>query len=748
MIDLDPADNMIQIGAGVDSFFEYALKSHILLSPTSAQFERNTSESFLTVWEDAHAGIKKHLYRGQGYQHPHYIQSDLLTGASKAFWVDSLSAFYPGLLALGGELDEAIETHLLYTALWTRYAALPERWSTATSTIDGGLRWWGGRPEFIESTWYIYRATQDPFYLHVGEMALKDIKRRCWTECGWAGLEDVRTGELKDRMESFFLGETAKYFYLLFDPDHPLNKLDAPFVFTTEGHPLIIPSSSENRSSGGVHLTERTPIEEQELPPTCQKPVPSLPFSISVVASRPDLFHAAGLARLHQLGITPGLGDEMPLVESSYNIDTYAEAVLRSPNNYTFYPWTLPAEYIPANGTSARMSTKSMFDLMFPTLPNTAPGQLFVNRVDDGVVINAVSGLKLSMVKEMGFVEGVGLTEVFRIHSVGALNLGRDEKVYISLETVASLNPVDPYFTRHRDLGMVDLVLDMPPESSSSTAGTATEIVLQRSEDIADEPSPGNMTTNAPLEPLFEQAVPTTDEQNPQQPPEEQQASMFHNLLQHFQTAFDVSNLNLNGNALRDLLAQAGHQMIQLPGADTGAQNPLRPSLAATIATGAGAAPLPSVPDAPLQGINDAAFWTHRRIYIFDDTLCSAPLPVEIAQNYHVLVIKRGDCNFSNKLRNIPSFAPSGMSLQLVIVVSPADGAPGAPGLEGELIRPYLEEEQYTPSGVRRVHPIPLIMIDGGKETWRLLRRAEGVGLRRRYSYESQGVRMENLIVV
>ena len=122
----------------------------------------------------------------------------------RASWIDSLSAYYPGLLTLGGEVDDAVEAHLLFTALWAKYSALPERWSTASGDVEGGLCWWGGRPEFIESTWYLYQATNDPWYLHVGEMALRDIKRRCWTECGLAGLQDVRTGEKLIAWRAFF----------------------------------------------------------------------------------------------------------------------------------------------------------------------------------------------------------------------------------------------------------------------------------------------------------------------------------------------------------------------------------------------------------------------------------------------------------------------------------------------------------------------------------------------------------------
>jgi hypothetical protein len=159
-----------------------------LFGPLSA--DEHSGEAFLQTWQDAHSAIKRHVYRGPMYQHPHYIQADLFTGAVRAFWIDSLSAYYPGLLTLAGELEEL-----------SRLTSLPQHCGLDTRLCQAVVhrnwehrRWsWmvGGRPEFIESTYYLYRATQDPWYLHVGEMVLRDIKRRCWTKCGWAGLQDV-----------------------------------------------------------------------------------------------------------------------------------------------------------------------------------------------------------------------------------------------------------------------------------------------------------------------------------------------------------------------------------------------------------------------------------------------------------------------------------------------------------------------------------------------------------------------------
>lgn len=58
---------------------------------------------------------------------------------------------------------------------------------------------------------------------------------------------DVETGRLEDRMDSYFLSETCKYLYLLFDEDNQF--IRAPnFIFTTEAHMFPIFSSAPSWS--------------------------------------------------------------------------------------------------------------------------------------------------------------------------------------------------------------------------------------------------------------------------------------------------------------------------------------------------------------------------------------------------------------------------------------------------------------------------------------------------------------------
>ncbi|CAO2649766.1 Nn.00g010580.m01.CDS01 [Neocucurbitaria sp. VM-36] len=721
------------IGAGIDSFFEYALKSHILLSGLPYHVENATvdsPEAFLLAWADAHEGIRRHIYRGAQHQHPHYAQVDLYTGAIRAFWVDSLSAFYQGLLAMAGKLDEAIETHLLYTALWTRYSAMPERWSTATGNIEHGLRWWGGRPEWIESTWYLYQATKDPWYLHVGEMALRDIKRRCWTKCGWAGLQDVRSGELSDRMESFFLGETAKYLFLLFDPSHPLNTWDAPFVFTTEGHPLIIPK--QLRPAKVTRQKQPAP-EGQPAPETCPLPPEMLPFSISATAARSDIFHAASLARLHLMPTVETL--ESPLVEFTADHPSISLSDVRSPSNYTYYPWTLPPELIPHNATSSPMAVRTTFDLSFPNMPNTLQvGAL--QRVNDGILVNSMSGLRLGMVREHDTFPHVEFDEHFRIYAISNIALGRDEKVFMSRSTIDNFNPLDPYFTRTRDSHTLDLVIDVPPQPVTPASSSALADLL--SDALGDM---GNLSTFDTVDTIdFELDQKALDDE----------PSYLSNLLSSLQSL---------------LSAPLPTPTSPSPSFKSVKQTTQRHVVAGTLPLGPGAAPLPDTSDPELT-YSDTNPLDWSRIYIHPTTLCDDRLPIEVPKQHQVIVIPRGDCSFSSKLRNIPAFPPDSASLQLVIILSfpeheqPSDFADQhntqfdpdsvqqGPHPASPLVQPLLDEAQYTPSGLPRPNPIPLVMVSGGEHTMTLLRRATAVGVRRRYYFRSQGVKIGNLIVV
>ncbi|CAE6444774.1 hypothetical protein ACGC1H_006871 [Rhizoctonia solani] len=97
------------------------------------------------------------------------------------------------------------------------------------------------RPETVESLFLGWRLSGDIKYRKWGWDIFQAIEKHCKIpKGGYAGVESVFEVPvvLLDNMETFFLGETLKYLYLLFDESSsvPLHE----YVFNTEAHPLPI----------------------------------------------------------------------------------------------------------------------------------------------------------------------------------------------------------------------------------------------------------------------------------------------------------------------------------------------------------------------------------------------------------------------------------------------------------------------------------------------------------------------------
>ncbi|EPB83370.1 ER degradation enhancer, mannosidase alpha-like 1 [Mucor circinelloides 1006PhL] len=248
-------------GAGIDSVFEYMLKAYVLFG----------EQEYKDMFDQAYKALLLYVRDQSGYL---YRNVHMSTGSLMSYWIDSLSAFFPGLQVLQGDLDSAIKHHLVFYNIWRRYHALPERFDFYQKTVD--LPYYPLRPEFIESTYHLYMATKDPFYLEVGEMVVEDLNNRTRVPCGFASIGDVRSGRLEDRMESFMLSETLKYLYLLFDVDNSINTMDNNYVFTTEGHVLGLPKKylyhHDNTSLGkpAIATLQQSPAG------TCQRYNPSV----------------------------------------------------------------------------------------------------------------------------------------------------------------------------------------------------------------------------------------------------------------------------------------------------------------------------------------------------------------------------------------------------------------------------------------------------------------------------------------
>jgi mannosyl-oligosaccharide alpha-1,2-mannosidase len=78
------------------------------------------------------------------------------------------------------------------------------------------------RPEAIESVFILYRITGDKAYQDIAWEMFESIENATKTHIANSAVDDVTqvTPAKADRMESFWLAETLKYFYLVFsEPD-------------------------------------------------------------------------------------------------------------------------------------------------------------------------------------------------------------------------------------------------------------------------------------------------------------------------------------------------------------------------------------------------------------------------------------------------------------------------------------------------------------------------------------------------
>lgn len=136
------------------------------------------NEDFRMFNESYHI-IKRYLRKGRAEcnegvgNHPLYVNVNMNDGTTSTLWIDSLQAAWPGVQVLAGDIEEAICTHALYYNIWRRFDALPERFNWQRLSPD--LSFYPLRPELAESTYMLYQATKNPFYLHVGRDILNSL---------------------------------------------------------------------------------------------------------------------------------------------------------------------------------------------------------------------------------------------------------------------------------------------------------------------------------------------------------------------------------------------------------------------------------------------------------------------------------------------------------------------------------------------------------------------------------------------
>jgi len=216
-------DPVSHISGGIDSYYEYLLKAWLLFDDKDCE----------RMWKSSIEAVNKYLVDAvaTGFW---YGQANMNTGARVGTNFGALDAFFPGTLALSGDLDRARRLEDSAYKMWTTFGIEPEEinYRTMKITYEG----YELRPEIIESAYYLRHFTNDPRYREMGKTFFDSLTKYCRTDAGYAALSSVANKTKKDEMESFFFAETLKYLFLLYAPPDTIDL--SKTVFNTEAHPI------------------------------------------------------------------------------------------------------------------------------------------------------------------------------------------------------------------------------------------------------------------------------------------------------------------------------------------------------------------------------------------------------------------------------------------------------------------------------------------------------------------------------
>ncbi|GME45288.1 putative endoplasmic reticulum mannosyl-oligosaccharide -alpha-mannosidase protein [Neofusicoccum parvum] len=277
----------IRVGSRGDSYYEYLIKQYL---------QTNKQEPvYLEMWDESVYGMRKHLITYSSAanltilgERPSGLDGKLSPK------IDHLVCFLPGTIALGATMgkteaearqspswgkkqedDMELARELMKTC-WGMYKVAatglapeityfnvddpPRMWEswgdkvTSPAELDDSdeANWKSDyviksadrhnlqRPETVESLFYMWRITGENKYREWGwEMFQAFVKHTLVEDgSGFTSINDVTQipPPSRDNMESFWLAETLKYFYLLFGSNDVLPLTD--IVFNTEAHPL------------------------------------------------------------------------------------------------------------------------------------------------------------------------------------------------------------------------------------------------------------------------------------------------------------------------------------------------------------------------------------------------------------------------------------------------------------------------------------------------------------------------------
>lgn len=240
----------ISLGARADSYYEYLVKQWI-------QTGKKNDDFLADDYRTAIGGVLHQLVRVTPREKHLYI-GELINGKDFKPKMDHLTCYLPGTLLLGYK-NGMPKSHLklandLLETCYQTYMKQPTQLAPEISYFnlngesDSDIYVKTNdahnllRPEFIESLYYFYAITGNKTYQDMGWTIFEAFNKYTKVKNGYTSIGNVKNPlntRPRDMMESFWLGETLKYFYLLFSDDRNEIDLDK-YVFNSEAHPLPI----------------------------------------------------------------------------------------------------------------------------------------------------------------------------------------------------------------------------------------------------------------------------------------------------------------------------------------------------------------------------------------------------------------------------------------------------------------------------------------------------------------------------
>ncbi|KAI0384016.1 glycoside hydrolase family 47 protein [Hypomontagnella monticulosa] len=266
------SDNSFTLGALADSLYEYLPKTFALLGGLEPIYEKLYRGAMDAVIENL---LFRPMTPNQDdilFSGNVYVSDD--TGPHLTAEGQHLACFVGGMFGLGSKLFN-IPEHLEIGEKITRgcvwaYDSMPTgimpeifnllkcdtlepcEWDESTWENEANTQLAKGfksardvryllRPEAIESVFLMYRMTGNPEYQEMAWRMFQAIRKATETDLAFSSIQSVRDVNTvkSDSMESFWLAETLRYFYLIFSSPDLIN-LDE-FVLNTEAHPLRRP---------------------------------------------------------------------------------------------------------------------------------------------------------------------------------------------------------------------------------------------------------------------------------------------------------------------------------------------------------------------------------------------------------------------------------------------------------------------------------------------------------------------------